>query len=474
MPRTRPASCAVSVVIVGAGLMAAPLAAPSAADAHGGVVQRAVTHASDFSLGDGTALIVGPSVLSTPGPGYQARYAELFLAPHGFTGTTQAVTTPEQLYPFTGPFSGKLDDSLAQGQQDLYAAVMHQLAGGDVDAAHPIVIGGYSQSTVIESMLQHQLASAGVPSDYVHFVMVGDVSSPNGGLLERFNLPDDAQPNLPSLGITFGGAGPSDLYPTEVYNHEYDGFADFPQYPINILADINALLGIVFEHTTYLGLSAEQISDAILLPNASPDSLTNYYMIPADGLPLLDPLLFFGNGGKALYDLLEPVMTILVNLGYGNIEHGWSQGPADVATPLGFLPDSATLAALMQELPQALSNGWQQGVSAFFDDIFHPTDTTPAFITEFANELSGDIATGSELAAFFSNFPTLQDLFGTFPPHTGIPFLDVGTALLFNLPQIDYEIFTSELADGNLLDAIGTTLAYDLGILPLALVGAVI
>lgn len=458
------------IAIVGAGLTAAP----SAAGAGLGTVQRDVVATAGSSLGDGTALIVGPSVLSTPGPAYQARYAELFLAPHGFTGTTQAVTTPEQLYPFTGPFGGKLDDSLAQGQQDLYAAVMQLLAAGDVDAAHPIVIGGWSQSTVIESMLQHQLAAEGVPSDYVHFVMIGDVSTPNGGLLERFNLPDDAQPTLPSLGITFSGAGPSDLYPTEVYNHEYDGFADFPQYPINFLSVLNAILGIVFEHTTYLGLTADQISDAVLLPNASPDSLTNYYMIPAGGLPLLDPLLFFGNGGKALYDLLEPVMTILVNLGYGNLQHGWSDGPADVATPLGFLPDSATLAALMQELPQALSDGWQQGVSAFVDDIVHPTDTTPSFIAEFNNELASGMGAGNGVADFFSNFPTLQDLFGTFPPHTGIPFLDVGTALLVNLPQIDYQIFTSELADGNLLDAIGTTLAYDFGILPLALLGAAI
>lgn len=469
MQRTRHAS-AVGAVIVGAGLMFAPSVMPSAA------VASAVrlTSTAEHSLGDGTALIVGPSVLSTPGPGYQARYAELFLAPHGFTGTTQAVTTPEQLYPFTGPFSGTLDVSLAQGAQDLYAAIMQQLAGGNVDAANPIVVGGYSQSTIIEAMVQQQLASEGVPADYVHFVMIGDVSTPNGGLLERFNLPDDAHPNLPSLGITFGGAQASDLYPTDVYNHEYDGFADFPQYPINFLSDLNALLGIAFEHTTYLGFSAEQISDAILLPTADPDSLTNYYMIPADGLPLLDPLLFFGNGGKALYDLLEPVMTILVNLGYGNLEHGWSDGPADVPTPLGFLPDSDTLNALMKDLPQALSNGVQQGISNFFDDIVHPTDTTPSFITEFTNQLSGDIGTGNGFAEFFSTFPTLNDLFGTFPPHTGLPFLDVGTAVLFNLPQINYEIFTSELADGNLLDAIGIPLALDLGILPLAVVGALI
>ncbi len=30
---------------------------------------------------------------------------------------------------------------------------------------------------------------------------------------------------------------------------EYDGFADFPQYPINVLADINAILGILYHHS---------------------------------------------------------------------------------------------------------------------------------------------------------------------------------------------------------------------------------
>lgn len=80
----------------------------------------------------------------------------------------------------------------------------------------------------------------------------------------------------------------------------------------------------------------------------------------------------------------------------------------------------------------------------------------------------------TQMAEFGSTFPTLEDLFGTFPPHTGIPFLDVGTALLFTLPQVNYDIFASELADGDLLNAIGLPLAVDLGILPLALLGALI
>jgi hypothetical protein len=62
--------------------------------------------------------------------------------------------------------------------------------------------------------------------------------------------------------------------------------------------------------------------------------------------------------------------------------------------------------------------------------------------------------------------------FDTFPPHTGFPPLDVATALFITLPEIDYNVFTTELAAGNPVDAIGIPLAADLGILPLALIGA--
>jgi hypothetical protein len=50
--------------------------------------------------------------------------------------------------------------------------------------------------------------------------------------------------------------------------------------------------------------------------------------------------------------------------------------------------------------------------------------------------------------------------------------LDVATALLVSLPEIDANVFTSELADNNLADAIGIPIAADLGILPLALLAA--
>ena len=466
--------CTFGFALVGAGLIAVPALVPPSP----GVQVRAVRLTSgdnaDSPLGDGTALIMGGSGLETPGQTYANAIDAEYLAPRDFTGTTQVLTTPEALYPFLGPFTETFDQSEAQGQQILDAAILNQIATSDVDAANPVVVSGWSQSAVISSLVQPELASQGVPSDDVHFVLMGDESAPNGGILERFDLPDGTQPSIPSLGLTFSGPEASDLFPTDVYTHEYDGFADFPQYPVNFLSDINAVLGIVFEHVTYPGLTAEQIGDAIQLPTSAADTLTNYYEIPVTTLPLLEPLQLIPFIGNPLADLLNPDLSVLVNLGYGNVDDnylgGWSQGDADVPTPLGFLPDSSVL----EQVPQALATGLQQGITDAVKDLTDPSNyvySLPSWADELGTALE-NIIPGTQLSVLSIVPTTLQDLFDTFPPHTGFPPLDVATALFITLPEIDYNVFTTELAAGNPVDAIGIPLAADLGILPLALIGA--
>jgi PE-PPE domain len=429
---------------------------------------------ADSPLGDGIAFIMGGSGLETPGQTYADAIDTEYLAPRDFTGTTQVLTTPEALYPFLGPFTETFDKSEAQGQQILDTAILNQIATGNVDAANPVVVSGWSQSAVISSLVQPQLASQGVPSDDVHFVLVGDESAPNGGILERFDLPAGTQPSIPSLGLTFSGPEASDLYPTDVYTHEYDGFADFPQYPINPLSDLNALLGIVFEHVTYPGLTAQQVADAIQLPTSSADTLTNYYELPVTTLPLLEPLQLIPFIGNPLADLLNPDLSVLVNLGYGDVADnylgGWSQGNADVPTPLGFLPDSSVL----EQVPQALANGLQQGITDALKDLTDPNNyvyTLPSWADQLGTTLE-NILPGTQLSVLSIVPTTFQDLFDTFPPHTGFPPFDVAEALLITLPELDYNVFTTELAANNPVDAIGIPLAADLGILPLALIGA--
>src|SRR5271170_5826768 len=464
------------VALVGAGLIAVPPFVPKSPGVQVRAVRLTSGDTADSPLGDGTAFIMGGSGLETPGQTYANAIDAEYLAPRDFTGTTQVVTTPEALYPFLGPFTETFDQSEAQGQQILDTAILNQIATRDVDAANPVVVSGWSQSSVISSLLMPELASQNVPSDDVHFVLVGDVSAPNGGLLERFDLPAGTQPSIPSLGITFSGPTSSDLYPTDVYTNEYDGFADFPQYPIDPLSDINALLGIAFQHTTYLGLTPEQIQDAIQLPTSAADTLTNYYEIPVTTLPLLDPLQLIPFIGNPLADLLNPDLSVLVNLGYGDVDDnylgGWSQGDADVPTTLGFLPSSSVL----EQVPQALVNGLQQGITDAIKDLTDPSNyvySLPSWADQLVTSLE-DIIPGTDLSVLSIVPTTVQDLFDTFPPHTGFPPFDVAEALLISLPEIDYNVFTTELAANDPVDAIGIPLAADLGILPLALLGALL
>ena len=197
--------CLFGLTIAGAGLIAIPpIVAPIPA-AQVRAVQLVSGDTADSPLGDGTALVLGGSGLGTPGQLYADVVDTDYLAPRDFSGTTQIVATPEALYPFLGPFTETLDDSEAQGQQILDTAILNQIAGGNVDAANPVDVFGYSQSAGIESLIMPELASQNVPSDDVHFVLIGDVNAPNGGLLERFDLPAGTQPSIPSLGITFSG-----------------------------------------------------------------------------------------------------------------------------------------------------------------------------------------------------------------------------------------------------------------------------
>lgn len=453
---------ALAVGLVGAGLLASPADAAAPAVGLTGL---------DSPLGGGTALIMGGSGMPTPGQAYADMVNELYLAPLGFTGNTQILSTPAALYPFLGPFTETFDRSAEQGGEILVAAILDQIAGGQVDADNPVVVFGWSQSAVISTMVMQRLADEGVPSDYLRFVLIGDESIPNGGMLARFDLPAGAHPEIPSLGLTFSGAAPTDLFPTTVYTHEYDGFADFPQYPINFLSTLNAALGIFFQHVTYLGLTPEEIANAIQLPTSSDDVLTEYYMIPAGTLPLLAPLQLLPFIGNPLVDLLQPALRVLVNLGYGNIEHGWSPGYADVPTALGFLPP----ADVLQQVPEALADGVQKGITDAFNTLMDPANYVYS-LPEWAEQLlrTGEALAGLETSAGAMVPTTWQDLFETFPPHTGFPPLDMLSAVMFTLPQYSYEVFMSELADGDLLDAIGIPLAAGVGLLPLMVMGALI
>ncbi|PRC59000.1 PE-PPE domain-containing protein, partial [Mycobacterium sp. ITM-2017-0098] len=78
-----------------------------------------------------------------------------------------------------------------------------------------------------------------------------DPNLPNGGLMSRF-------PGLyiPILDMPFNGPAATDTeFQTVEISRQYDGFTDFPLYPFNIIADLNAVLGIVYLHTRFFDVS---------------------------------------------------------------------------------------------------------------------------------------------------------------------------------------------------------------------------
>ena len=483
---SRSAYSTAGVAIVGAGLLVVPSVAPSPRNVQVRAIRLVDT--ADSPLGDGTALVFGPSGVPIPPPQYVDAADTLYLQQLGFTGTAQSSYIPDGLYPLTGIKSLGGDTSLSQDQPIMVSDIESQIAGGGVSPENPVVVFGYSQSSDASSHIMSELQAAGVPSDDVHFVLVGDSDNPNGGFNNTFDFPAGNTSAFTAFDQSFGPATPSDLYPTDIYTLEYDGFADFPHYTTNLLSDLNAELGFFLAHATYLDISPEQIGSAIELPGSEAltgEGLTDYYMIPNDNLPILEPLLLVPGIGQPLYDLLEPDTRILVNLGYGSITEGWNQGPANVPTTFGLFPDINPT-----QLFDALSSGLQQGVTDALNDLQNPVSYpdqlaplqpflnswyTWGFAPE--NPSSIDSLEGSLAYAGFplsdvtlSSSPTdiVNDISATlaYDYSATLPFVDAVNAALTSLPAYDASIFTDQLDAGNFLNAILDPISADTALVP--------
>lgn len=431
------------VTLIGIGLLAAVPVAPAQPDP----VFRAV----QLAAGEDVGLVVGGTGTPIPDADYIAggdAYIQRILPGAVSTG----VFTPEGGSPiYTGVKSLTFDQSFAQGATILTGDIENQVAAGNT-----VAVFGESQSSTISGMVMPRLEQDGIAADAVKFVLVGDPSNPDGGLLERF-----APLSLPSLGITFSGATPPDTsYDTTIYTQEYDGFADFPKYTLNFLADLNAFLGIEYVHPTYRDLTPDQIDNALLLPTTEGyDGNTTYYLIPMASdqvLPLLRPFEGIPVIGKALVDLLNPALTQIVNLGYDNTDNeGWDVGQANVPTSFGLFPSTEQLTTAMNNMGPAL----QQGFAAFLDDLQHPMSTADT-ASVVGDMLSGSTPSFTDIvngltSAFSQAYAVL------------LPTADILTALAAQLPTYAASLFVDNIASDP-LDAFGLPLAAGTGLLTLA------
>lgn len=430
------------------------LVSPTAANPP--VATGAVASADPSTPTTETALVIGPTGQPIPSASYLADVAARYL-PAGVS--PQPLFTPAGSNPLTGVQSLPFNVSVAEGVSNLNSSVLQQAANGN-----HVTVFGDGQSATIASLAMQQLAngtagpggttSTPVSPDQLSFVLAGDPDAPNGGLLERFyGL------NSTSLGIPFYGATPPDTpYATDIYTIEYDGISDFPRYPINLLADLNAVAGIDYLHGDY---PTATVANAIPLPVDGADGSTHYFLIPQDNLPLLEPLRGIPGVGTPLADLLQPDLKVLVNLGYGADDLGYST-PANLATQIGLFPDVNPATVLAE-----LATGAQQGFHDAVNDIMPGGSSSlmdPATVSTLTDSLAS-VPAAMISASLTDVTSTLQDVVQT-AYNTLFPTADIINTLLTSVPAYDLQVITGNFT--NPFDAIGLPIAADVGLITLA------
>src|ERR1700754_2644108 len=208
-------------------------------------------------------------------------------------------------------------------------AALDNLAAAMNGVDGPIVIGGFSQGAIAVA-LEKQRIMALPPeqrpaADQLTFVTIGDPTNPRGIL---HWLPG----RVPVIGVS-----PVDLpdtpYDTVIVNREYDGWADFPDRPWNVVSTANAVMGIVYVHGRYLELGPIDL-DAVPAENVtettnSAGGKTTTYLVPTDKLPLIQPLRDL-HVPEPIVAAIERPLKQIVDAGYARNDD--AAGAANPAT----------------------------------------------------------------------------------------------------------------------------------------------
>jgi hypothetical protein len=251
------------------------------------------------------------------------RLLELALAPPELGGLDGPAWPDEPLWKLSGLFDLSADQSVQGGAADLEDAIAK-------NPSEHLVIYGYSQGAGVANVVKKRLAEqypAGTPAGDkapdIDFVLTGDPNLPNGGLMSRF-----AGLHIPILDFSFNGPASTDTkFDTVEISQKYDGFTDFPLYPLNFVADLNAVLGMIYVHA-YLfdvGIPAEDPTESPAYRGKYGD--TSYYLFDNPDLPLFGPLRTLGVP-EPVIDVVEPFFKVIVEAGYDRSIKPWEPTPA--------------------------------------------------------------------------------------------------------------------------------------------------
>jgi hypothetical protein len=267
------------------------------------------------------------------------------------------VTYPASFRPITPPgyiFSPTFDQSVAAGVTELERLrPVNSTTSDDI-------LWGYSQGATVVTMYKrdynaaHQSATPGsVPPPT--FVLVANPNRPNGGILER----GVALGTVPILGVTFSGATPTTTagatagaITTYDIARQYDGVADAPTNPLNVVADANAIMGFALLHSQYPNVNLNDPNAPLVDQGTYGD--TQYYLIPTTTLPLLMPVAMVPVVGPVVATTLDPALRVIVESGYDRTISPGQPTPFNLL----YFPNPANFGAnLLVAVPTGLDNG---------------------------------------------------------------------------------------------------------------------
>ena len=283
-------------------------------------------------VGQTVALLLGGTDYPVLGSWYPWMIHQLY-----FPGVSSygSIFTPEQLWPLTPQLGAlTLGQSVHAGVPLLNQAITTQIANGN-----KVLVWTTSQSSIVATNEIRNLMAAGSPyTDTLSFILTGNPNNPDGGAVERFT-----GLYIPGLDVLFNGATPPNApYQIQIFTNQYDGVSDFPEYPLNVVSDTNALFGFLFGAHDYAPY-APYSTPIQLATSPGYTGNTTYMFDLTQNLPLVTPLREFlpAPYGNALADLLQPDLRVIVDMGYGSGEYHNLPTPARLIE-IPNLPNIAT------------------------------------------------------------------------------------------------------------------------------------
>jgi hypothetical protein len=200
-----------------------------------------------------------------------------------------------------------MNESIAVGAKQLGDAV--------TATAGPKTVVGVSQGSLVLHAEERRLMALPVgqrpADDQLRFVYIGDPARPSGGVANW--VPEGVR--VPGIGISRLEPLVDTPYETVYVTREYDGIADFPDRPQNLLATANAVMGVVYLHPNY-GVDLTKVPKRNITETTNDlGGRTTSYLVPTKDLPLTQPLRQVGVP-RSIVDEVDKHLRPMVDAGY--------------------------------------------------------------------------------------------------------------------------------------------------------------